>query len=65
MDNSVFSFAYQVENGIPIIPFYEDQEDEELCHLIFYIENLTQVPDVRIANVKAFNLMALGLEDQH
>lgn len=40
VDNSVYSFAYQLDNGIPIIPFYDDPKDEELCHLIFYIENL-------------------------
>jgi CTD small phosphatase-like protein 2 len=34
VDNAVYSFGYQLENGIPIIPFYEDKEDEELLHLI-------------------------------
>lgn len=33
VDNAVYSFGYQLENGIPIIPFYEDKEDEELLHL--------------------------------
>ena len=40
VDNSVYSFANQLDNGIPIIPFYDDRHDEELCHLIVYIENL-------------------------
>ena len=34
VDNAVYSFGYQLENGIPIIPFYEDKSDEELLHLI-------------------------------
>jgi len=33
VDNAVYSFGYQLENGIPIIPFYEDKDDEELLHL--------------------------------
>jgi CTD small phosphatase-like protein 2 len=37
VDNAVYSFGYQLENGIPIIPFYEDKEDEELLHLIQYL----------------------------
>ena len=30
IDNSVLSFAYQLENGIPIVPYYEGEEDSEL-----------------------------------
>ena len=33
VDNAVYSFGFQLENGIPIIPFYDDKEDEELLHL--------------------------------
>lgn len=64
VDNSVFSFAYQLDNGIPIIPFYNDANDEELCHLIFYLETLAEVDDVRESNRKAFELYQLGLEEE-
>ena len=37
IDNSVYSFAHQIENGVPIIPFYHDKNDEELLHLIFQL----------------------------
>ena len=37
IDNSVYSFAFQIENGVPIIPFYRDKNDEELFHLITYL----------------------------
>ena len=59
VDNSVFSFAYQIDNGIPIIPFYADKEDEEMLHLVYYLKCLTQVPDVRQQNKEAFELAKL------
>ena len=29
VDNAVYSFGFQLDNGIPIIPYYDDPEDEE------------------------------------
>jgi len=43
----VYSFSFQIDNGIPIIPFYSDKEDEEMLHLIYYLNCLHSVPDVR------------------
>lgn len=40
VDNSVYSFGYQVDNGIPIISYYNDPNDEELLHLTYYINSL-------------------------
>lgn len=60
VDNAVYSFGYQLENGIPIIPFYEDKEDEELLHLSQYLECLAKNGgDVRDHNKKAFQLREL------
>ena len=47
VDNSVYSFAFQIDNGIPIIPFYKDPNDEEMLHLIYYLNCLANVEDVR------------------
>lgn len=47
VDNSVYSFAFQIDNGIPIIPFYNDPKDEEMLHLIYYLTCLASVDDVR------------------
>lgn len=60
VDNSVYSFAYQIENGIPIIPFYSDKEDEEMLHLIYYLNCLVQADDVRDQNAEAFELRKLA-----
>lgn len=62
IDNSVYSFAYQIENGVPIIPFYHDKNDEELFHLITYMQGVALVEDVRTYNREAFGLTRLAEE---
>ena len=62
VDNSVYSFAYQIDNGIPIISYYNDPNDEELLHLAFYINCLIECSDVRLQNRQAFGLFKLGVE---
>ena len=62
IDNSVYSFAYQIENGVPIIPFYHDKNDEELFHLITYMQGVALVDDVRTYNREAFGLLRLSQE---
>ena len=52
IDNSALSFAFNVNNGIPILPFFDNPEDEELRHLTFYLKCLQEkrVEDVRVNN---------------
>ena len=56
VDNAVYSFGFQLENGIPIIPFYFNKQDVELKSLTSYLKKLAQVPDVREMNKKVFKL---------
>ena len=60
VDNSVYSFAYQIDNGIPIISFYDDPNDEELLHLMYYVQCLSDCDDCRDKNRQAFELFRLG-----
>ena len=60
VDNSVYSFAFQIDNGIPIIPFYNDKADEEMLHLVYYLNCLANVEDVRDQNRQAFELFKLS-----
>lgn len=60
VDNSVLSFAMQLDNGIPILPFYTDRKDEELLHLVYYLRCLVEEPDVRDHNREAFALNKLA-----
>ena len=60
IDNSVYSFAFQIDNGIPIIPFYNDSQDEEMMHLVYYLNCLAKADDVREQNRQAFELFKLS-----
>lgn len=56
VDNSVFSFAFQLDNGVPIIPWINDPLDTELLRLIEYLKVVKDVDDVREFNRKLFQL---------
>lgn len=60
VDNSLAAFRLQLDNGIPILNFYDDPEDDELMHLIYYFPQLDIAEDVRIANRNAFQLKELS-----
>jgi CTD small phosphatase-like protein 2 len=60
VDNSVYSFAYQLDNGVPIVSYYHDEKDEEMLHLKFYLDCLTNCADVREKNREAFQLEQLA-----
>jgi CTD small phosphatase-like protein 2 len=47
VDNAAYSFGYQIDNGVPIIPFYDDKNDKELMHLIVYLQQILKLDDVR------------------
>ena len=59
VDNAVYSFGFQLDNGVPIIPFYDNKKDEELHHLIFYMKCLSTMADMRDQNKQAFQLSIL------
>ena len=37
LDNNCLSFAFNINNGVPILPYYDNDLDEELKHLTFYL----------------------------
>lgn len=55
VDNACYSFGYQIDNGIPIIPYYDNPKDEELKHLLEYLKGLVN-RDIREINRKTFKL---------
>ena len=40
VDNCIYSYALQLENGIPIVPFNGDPKDKELEDLLEYLIEL-------------------------
>jgi CTD small phosphatase-like protein 2 len=56
IDNAAYSFAFQIDNGIPIIPYYEGKIDFELKALQAYLESMIFCKDVRELNRTTFSL---------
>jgi CTD small phosphatase-like protein 2 len=57
VDNAAYSFGYQIENGIPIIPFYDNKTDVELKNLVPYLKYLSGFKDLRDVNKNYFRLI--------
>ncbi|KAL4484210.1 hypothetical protein ABPG72_003494 [Tetrahymena utriculariae] len=56
VDNAAYSFGFQIENGIPIIPFFENKKDMELKFLTDFLKKLLDKDDVRLFIHKTFKL---------
>jgi cation transport regulator ChaB len=56
IDNSVLSFAFHLENGIPIIPYYSNKDDVELTLLKNYLTKLAKYDNLTIQNGLTLNL---------
>jgi Dullard-like phosphatase family protein len=50
IDNSVLSFCSHLDNGIPILPYFNNKYDCELSNLVGYLEHLRHAPDFREEN---------------
>ena len=49
VDCSVIGFGFFLENGIPIIPYYDSKEDVELMLVSYYLLSIASNNDLRIA----------------
>ena len=47
LDNKVISFAYNMFQGIPILPYYNDNTDTELRDIIPFLTFLSTAKDVK------------------
>lgn len=60
VDNTVYSFCYQLDNGVPILSWQDDPDDTELLRLRDYLSHLSDVPDIRVINRATFQLYRLS-----
>ena len=56
VDNSVLSFTFHLNNGIPVIPYYDSKEDSELNLVALYLLSIVDCNDLRLENEKHFQL---------
>ena len=56
IDNSVLSFAYHLNNGIPIVPYYKGDKDSELIMLSKYLLSISNCNDLRQCNKEYINM---------
>ena len=62
VDNSIYSFAAQLNNGILVNSFYDNKEDEDLFNLTNYLEIIKQEKNITEFNESNFRFKNL-LED--
>ena len=54
IDNYVYSFAFHLENGIPIVPFFGEKNDSEMVKVIRYLSHIHDKDDLRVPNEQIF-----------
>ena len=47
LDNYVHSFAFNIENGIPIQEWKNEQDDDELLHMLTFLKDVSRCEDTR------------------
>ncbi len=55
----IYLFILQVDNGIPIESWFDDDHDEELLNVLPFLETLTNAKDVRPLVRRQFGMQAL------
>ena len=52
VDNNIYSFAFNLENGIPILNYMGDPKDDQLLKIAEYLKQLSEAQNLRIKNEK-------------
>ena len=59
IDNSVLSFSYHIDNGIPISPFYDSKTDNELVDICEFLLKIADEDDIRVKLREKYKLNEL------
>lgn len=60
VDNSIISFAFNLDNGIPIKAFVGEKNDDELLFMVTFLEEVFTKPDCRKFVGPTFKLKELS-----
>ena len=60
VDNASYSFGFQLEQGIPVVPFYDSKQDIELLTLAKYLEKMATAKSMGELNRKTFKLREIS-----
>lgn len=63
IDNNVYSFAFQLENGIPILDFVGNPNDTELLKVCETLNHLKNFDNLRVECEKTFRLREIYKQD--
>ena len=61
VDNSLVSFSFNLANGVPILNFFEDAHDTELCGVLNVLERVVTAEDTREMLNEMFALQSVAL----
>jgi CTD small phosphatase-like protein 2 len=56
IDNAAYSFGFQIDNGVPCLPFYNNKKDQELRSFTEYAKHLAGLEDMVGFNRNYFKL---------
>ena len=56
VDNMIYSFAFNLENGIPILNYEGDKNDIEMIHVIKHLKHMKNFSNLRVENEKVYQL---------
>ena len=64
VDNLVHSFAFQLDNGVPILEFTANKKDRELYYLTERLVSMASSQDVRNEIKKLYNITQVLEHDE-
>ena len=56
VDNNIYSFAFNLENGIPINDYLGNKSDKSLKQLMVYLDYIKDKANLRLENEKIYEL---------
>jgi hypothetical protein len=63
IDNFTVCFALQVDNGFPMLPYYNRKDDKEMIYLYYFLKRIHSEPDLRSKLVDTFWLQKLRIPE--